>query len=160
MRTPKTLRRVVITGIGCVSPIGIGKERFWQSVREGRSGISNVTRFDASDLPVRVAGEIKDFDPDQVIPAKDRQHASQPAALAIAAADLTFKDAGINPRELSLDDRRDIGIVLGSGGASLSFIEKQYRFYFANEAKRASIYTIPTATPGSLSSEISMPFGL
>jgi 3-oxoacyl-[acyl-carrier-protein] synthase II len=107
-----------------------------------------------------VAGEVKDFDPDQVIPPKDRQHVSHAVALAIAAADLTFNDAGISPREISLDDRRDIGIVLGSGGASLSFIEKQYRYYFANEAKRASIYTIPTATPGSLSSEISMPFGL
>jgi len=160
MQTPKTLRRVAITGIGCVSPIGIGKERFWQSVFEGRSGISSVTRFDASDLPVRVAGEVKDFDPDQVIPPKDRQHVSHAVALAVAAADLTFNDAGISPREINLDDRRDIGIVLGSGGASLSFIEKQYRYYFANEAKRASVYTIPTATPGSLSSEISMPFGL
>jgi len=59
-----------------------------------------------------------------------------------------------------LDERRDIGIILGSGGASLSFIEKQYRYYFANEAKKASVYTIPTATPGSLPSELSMPFGL
>jgi 3-oxoacyl-[acyl-carrier-protein] synthase II len=61
---------------------------------------------------------------------------------------------------MDLEDRRQLGIVLGSGGASLSFLEKQYRYYFANEAKRASIYSIPTATPGSLASEISMPFGL
>ncbi|MCI0338860.1 MAG: beta-ketoacyl-[acyl-carrier-protein] synthase family protein [Acidobacteria bacterium] len=160
MQTTKTLRRVVITGIGCVSPIGIGREKFWQSVREGRSGISKISRFDASDLPVQIAAEVKDFDPDLYISPKDRQHVSHAVAFAVAAADLTFNDAGLNPKEMSLDERRDIGIVLGSGGASLGFIEKQYRYYFANEAKKASIYTIPTATPGSLPSEISMPFGL
>ena len=160
MRNTKTLRRVVITGIGCVSPIGIGKERFWQAIKEGRSGISRITRFEVSDLPVQIAGEIKDFDPDLYILPKDRQHVSHAVALAVAAADLTFNDAGLKPKEMSLDERRDIGVVLGSGGASLSFIEKQYRYYFANEAKRASIYTIPTATPGSLPSEISMSLGL
>jgi 3-oxoacyl-[acyl-carrier-protein] synthase II len=160
MGTLKRLRRAVITGIGCVSPIGVGRERFWQSVREGRSGVGPVTRFDASDLPVRIAGEVKDFDPDQFIPPKDRQHVSHAVAFAIAAADLAFADAGLKPKEMSLEERRDVGIVLGSGGASLSFIEKQYRYYFANEAKKASVYTIPTATPGSLPSELSMPFGL
>jgi 3-oxoacyl-[acyl-carrier-protein] synthase II len=160
MQTPKTLRRVVVTGIGCVTPIGIGREQFWQATREGRSGISRITRFDPSDLPVQIAGEVKDFDPDQFIPPKDRQHVSNAVAFAIAAAGLTFEDAGLKPEEMSLDERRDIGIILGSGGASLSFIEKQYRYYFANEAKRASIYSIPTATPGSLPSEVSMPFGI
>ena len=160
MQGPKTLRRVVITGIGCVSPAGIGREAYWQSMRAGKSGISRITRFDASDLPVQIAGEVKDFDPDQVIPAKDRQHVSHAVAFAIGAADLAFRDAGLDPREMSIEQRRQIGIVLGSGGASLSFLEKQYRYYFANEAKKASIYSIPTATPGSLASEISMPFGL
>jgi 3-oxoacyl-[acyl-carrier-protein] synthase II len=160
MGTLKRLRRAVITGIGCVSPIGVGRERFWQSVREGRSGVGPVTRFDASDLPVRIAGEVKDFDPDQFISPKDRQHVSHAVAFAIAAADLAFADAGLKPKEMSLEEKRDVGIVLGSGGASLSFIEKQYRYYFANEAKKASVYTIPTATPGSLPSELSMPFGL
>ena len=160
MRTLKRLRRAVITGIGCVSPIGIGREQFWQSIREGRSGIGPITRFDASDLPVRIAGEVKDFDPDQYIPPKDRQHVSHAVAFSVAAADLAFSDAGLKPKEMSLEGRRDIGIMLGSGGASLSFIEKQYRYYFENETRKASIYTIPTATPGSLPSELSMPFGL
>jgi 3-oxoacyl-[acyl-carrier-protein] synthase II len=160
MRTLKRLRRAVITGIGCISPIGVGREQFWKSVREGRSGVGPITRFDASDLPVRIAGEVKGFDPDQFIPPKDRQHVSHAVAFGIAAADLAFTDAGLKPKEMSLEERRDIGIILGSGGASLSFIEKQYRYYFANEAKKASIYSIPTATPGSVPSELSMPFGL
>lgn len=160
MKIPSKPRRVVVTGIGCISPAGIGKDQFWQSMKEGRSGIGAISRFDASDLPVRIAGEVRNFDPDQFIPPKDRQHVSHAVAFAIAAADLTFKDAGIDPREMSLDEKRDIGIILGSGGASLGFVEKQYRYYFANEAKKASIYSIPTATPGSLPSELSMPFGI
>lgn len=160
MQTPKTLRRVVITGLGCVTPIGIGREQFWQAIKAGRSGIDHITRFNTADLPVRIAGEVKNFDPDQFIPPKDRQHVSHAVAFAIAAAGLAFNDAGLQPQTMSLDERRELGIILGSGGASLSFIEKQYRYYFANEAKRASIYSIPTATPGSLPSELSMPFGI
>lgn len=160
MSIARTLRRVVVTGIGCLSPIGIGRAQFWQALREGRCGVRRISRFDTTDLPVQIAAEVSDFDPDQYIPPKDRQHVSQAVALAIAGAELTFADASLSPRDMSLDDRRDIGIVIGSGGASLGFIEKQYRYYFANEAKRASIYTIPTATPGSLPSEVSMAFGL
>jgi 3-oxoacyl-[acyl-carrier-protein] synthase II len=160
MQYPKILKRVAITGIGCVTPLGIGRQQFWEATREGRSGIRRITRFDADDLPVQIAGEVRDFDPDQYVPAKDRQHVSQAVAMAIAAAGLAFQDAGIDPAQMDLEERRQIGVDLGSGGASLSFLEKQYRYYFANEAKRASIYSIPTATPGSLASEISMPYGL
>ena len=160
MQIPKTLRRVVVTGIGCVTPIGIGKDQYWQSIRTGRSGVERITRFEADDLPVQIAAEVKDFNSDDFIAPKDRQHVSLTVAFAIASAELAFQDAGLNPREMSLDEKRDIGIVLGSGGASLGFIEKQYRYYFSNEAKRASIYSVPTATPGSLPSELSMPFGI
>ena len=156
----KTLRRVVISGIGCVTPLGLGKEQFWQAIQEGRSGVNKITRFDVSDLPVQIAAEVKNFNTDDFIPPKDRQHVSPAVAYGIAGAGLAFQDAGINPKDMDLDERRGIGVVLGSGGASLSFVEKQYRYYFENEAKKASIYSIPTATPGSLPSEISMAYGL
>jgi 3-oxoacyl-[acyl-carrier-protein] synthase II len=154
------LRRVVITGIGSISPYGPGKDTYWKSIQAGISGIGPITRFDVSDLPVRIAGEVKNFNSDDFIAPKDRQHVSPAVAYGIAGAGLAFADAGINPKEMELDDRRGIGVVLGSGGASLSFVEKQYRYYFENEAKKASIYSIPTATPGSLPSEISMAYGL
>jgi 3-oxoacyl-[acyl-carrier-protein] synthase II len=160
MPLSKTLRRVVITGIGCVTPLGLGKEQFWQAIHEGRSGVNKITRFDVSDLPVQIAAEVKNFNTDDFIPPKDRQHVSPAVAYGIAGAGLAFQDAGINPKDMELDARRGIGVVLGSGGASLSFVEKQYRYYFENEAKKASIYSIPTATPGSLPSEISMAYGL
>jgi 3-oxoacyl-[acyl-carrier-protein] synthase II len=156
----KALRRVVVTGVGCVSPIGVGREQFWQSLREGRSGVGRITRFDAADLPVQIAAEVKGFDAEQFIAPKDRQHVSAAVAYAIAGAGLAFEDAGLSPRDMDIEGRRGLGIVLGSGGASLSFVEKQYRYYFANEAKKASIYSIPTATPGSLPSEVSMAYGL
>ena len=160
MPLSKTLRRVVITGIGCVTPLGLGKEQFWQAIREGRSGVEKITRFDVSDLPVQIAAEVKNFNTDDFISPKDRQHVSPAVAFGIAGAGLAFQDAGINPKDMELDERRNIGVVLGSGGASLSFVEKQYRYYFENEAKKASIYSIPTATPGSLPSELSMAYGL
>jgi 3-oxoacyl-[acyl-carrier-protein] synthase II len=160
MPLSKTLRRVVITGIGCVTPLGLGKEQFWQAIHEGRSGVEKITRFDVSDLPVQIAAEVKNFNTDDFISPKDRQHVSPAVAYGIAGAGLAFQDAGINPKDMDLDERRNIGVVLGSGGASLSFVEKQYRYYFENEAKKASIYSIPTATPGSLPSEISMAYGL
>ena len=160
MPLSKTLRRVVITGIGCVTPLGLGKEQFWQAIREGRSGVEKITRFDVSDLPVQIAAEVKNFNTDDFISPKDRQHVSPAVAFGIAGAGLAFQDAGINPKDMELDERRNIGVVLGSGGASLSFLEKQYRYYFENEAKKASIYSIPTATPGSLPSELSMAYGL
>lgn len=160
MPLSKTLRRVVITGIGCVTPLGLGKDQFWQAIHEGRSGVEKITRFDVSDLPVQIAAEVKNFNTDDFISPKDRQHVSPAVAYGIAGAGLAFQDAGINPKDMELDERRNIGVVLGSGGASLSFVEKQYRYYFENEAKKASIYSIPTATPGSLPSEISMAYGL
>ena len=125
MRIPEKLRRVVITGIGCVSPIGIGREQFWQALREGRSGVGPITRFDAADLPVQIAAEVRNFDTDQFIAPKDRQHVSTAVAYAIAGAELTFADAGLLPRDMNVEARRGIGIILGSGGASLAFIERQ-----------------------------------
>ena len=160
MAANQMLRRVVITGIGSISPYGPGKDAYWQSIQAGISGVGPITRFDVSDLPVRIAGEVRNFNADDFIPPKDRQHVSPAVAYGIAGAGLAFADAGINPKDMELDDRRGIGVVLGSGGASLSFVEKQYRYYFENEAKKASIYSIPTATPGSLPSEISMAYGL
>jgi 3-oxoacyl-[acyl-carrier-protein] synthase II len=120
MLQPKSLRRVAITGLGCVTPIGLGKDHFWSSIKSGQSGCGTIAKFDASDLPVRIAAQVKGFDPDIYIAAKDRQHVSDAVAFAIGAADRAFDDAGLTPRDMPLDERREIGVILGSGGASLS----------------------------------------
>src|SRR5512133_3546151 len=110
------LRRAVITGMGVVSPNGIGNEAFCRSVLAGRSGVKQITRFDASDLPVQIAGEITDFDELAWVDAKERKHVSRVVPLALAASTEALTDAGIRPDALSMDEKRDIGVILGSGG--------------------------------------------
>ena len=153
-------RRVVITGMGVVSPNGIGREAFWRATREGISGVRAVQSFDPDDLQVRIAGEIPDFDEDAYVDPKYRPHVSRAVALARAAAGEALEDAGIEAEKLGRDELRRIGVLVGSGGGSQVFTEEQYRHYFENRVKQVSVYTIPTSTIGTLSSEVSMAFGL
>jgi 3-oxoacyl-[acyl-carrier-protein] synthase II len=152
-------RKVVITGIGAVSPNGVGRERFWEATRNGISGVSRIERFDPSTHLVRVAGEIKDFDESQFVSAKDRPHVSRVVPLAVAAVQEAVEDSGLEPRSMSRDQLREIGVMVGSGGASWEFAEEQYRLYYEGKQKQCSVYVIPTSTPGTLASEVSMRFG-
>jgi 3-oxoacyl-[acyl-carrier-protein] synthase II len=152
--------RAVITGIGAVSPNGIGREAFWQATRAGTSGVGPITRFDATGFSVRIAGEVIDFDEDRYIAPKDRPHVSRVAPLAIAAVEEAFADSGIDPTRLSRDELRAIGLIVGTGGGSQEFAEEQYRLYYAGLEKQCSVYTIPTSTIGTLAGEVSMRFGL
>jgi 3-oxoacyl-[acyl-carrier-protein] synthase II len=153
-------RRVVITGIGAVSPNGIGREAFWDATRRGRSGVRNITRFDASKFPVQVAGEVVGFDEAPWFPPKERQHVSRAAPMGLAAAAEALADAGLDTASMTRDELRCIAVSLGSGGGSQDFTEEQYRLYYSGNLKQCSVYTIPTSTIGTLASEISMHFGL
>jgi 3-oxoacyl-[acyl-carrier-protein] synthase II len=152
-------RRAVITGIGAVSPNGIGREAFWHATRSGISGIAAITRFDASGFPVRVAGEVRGFDENRYIAPKDRPHVSRVAPLAIAAVEEALNDAGLDPGAMSRDELQGIGVMTGSGGGSQEFTEEQYRLYYSGKQKQCSVYVIPTSTIGTLASEVSMRFG-
>ncbi len=154
------LRRVAVTGIGAVSPNGIGREAFWKATREGRSGVRKITRFDTSRLPVRIAGQVEDFREEDWIAPKDRPHVSRCAPLAIAAVSEALADAGVNAEGMSRDELRNIGLVVGSGGGSGEWTEKQYEYYYTGREKQCSVYVIPTSTIGTLAGEISMRFGL
>lgn len=154
------LKRAVITGMGVVSPNGIGNAAFCQAVLAGKSGVKKITRFDASDLPVRIAGEIQDFNELDWIEARERKHVSRAVPLAVAASTEALKDAGIDPGKLSLDQQREIGVVLGSGGGANDFTDQQYHLYYQGKIKQVSIFTIPSGTMGTMSSEVSMRFGL
>src|SRR5579863_10327028 len=94
-------RRVVVTGIGAISPNGIGREAFWEATRNGVSGVRNITRFDASGYSVQVAGEVVGFDEGQYVNAKDRQHVSRAVPLGIAAVGEAVADAGLDPSSMS-----------------------------------------------------------
>jgi 3-oxoacyl-[acyl-carrier-protein] synthase II len=153
-------RRVVVTGIGAVSPNGVGRETFWDAVRSGRSGVKLITAFDVSMLPTRIAGIVDGFDPAEVMSGNDLKHVPRVVPLALKASIEALEDAKLDTASMDLDERRRFGVVIGSGGAGLEFIEKQFRQYYLDDPKGVSLYTIPSSTPGSLSSELSMKFSL
>ncbi len=153
-------RRVVITGMGVVSPNGIGSDEFCRSVLAGISGVRRITRFDAADLPVQIAGEVRGFDELAWVDAHERKHLSRAVPLALAASTEALQQSGIESSKLSLSQQREIGVVLGTGGGAQDFSEENYRLYFNGKAKQASIFSIPSGTMGTMSSEISMRFGL
>ena len=153
-------RRVVITGVGCVTPIGIGRERFWASLEAGVSGIRRIQSFDPTEHAVQIAGEVPDFDWEAELNPKDRKHVARTVPLALAAAREAVADAGIDTAEMTLDARRRIGVEIGTGGGGLAFTERQYSYWYNGPKSKASVYTIPSSTHGGLSSEISMALGL
>jgi 3-oxoacyl-[acyl-carrier-protein] synthase II len=153
-------RRVVITGMGCVTPLGIGRESFWNGLLAGRSGVRRIRAFDASSFPVQIAAEVPDFDWEAQLNPKDRKHVPRTVPLALAAAREALEDARIFPNDLTLPERRATGVVLGTGGGGLAFTEQQYEYWYVGPVHKASVYTIPASTHGGLSSEISMAFGL
>jgi 3-oxoacyl-[acyl-carrier-protein] synthase II len=152
--------RIVISGFGCLTPLGNSRDQLWDGFRNARSGVRRISAFDPSNFPVQIAGEVRDIDPFQYFHAKERPHVSRTAALAIAATRQAMEDAQLNPEIMTMDERRRTAVVLGSGGGGLEFTERQYEHWFRGEPKKASVYTIPTSTIGTLSSEISMAFRL
>jgi 3-oxoacyl-[acyl-carrier-protein] synthase II len=156
----RPLRRVVITGIGCITPIGIGRDAFWDGLIKGKSGVRRIESFDVSSSPVKIAAEIPSFDWEAQLQPKDRRHVPRTVPLALAAAREALSDAGLSIQDLTLNERRAIGVVLGTGGGGLAFTEQQYEYWYIGPTYKASVYTIPASTHGGLSSELSMAFGL
>jgi 3-oxoacyl-[acyl-carrier-protein] synthase II len=153
-------RRVVITGMGAVSPNGIGNAQFSDAILAGKSGVQRISRFDPNEIQVQIAGEVRDFDELAWIDRRDRKHVSRVLPLAIAAATEALHSAGVEPNFLSLTERRRIGVILGSGGGSQEFTEEQYRLFFQQKYKQMSLFCVPTGVMGTLSSELSVRFGL
>ena len=151
--------RVVITGMGVVSPNGVGKTAFCHALLDGKSGVKRISRFDPVDLPVHIAGEIPEFDELAWIEARERKHVSRVVPLCLAASSEALKDAGLDPQAMSLDEKRQIGIILGSGGGAQEFSEQMYRLWHSNQVKQVSLFSIPSGTMGTISSEVQMRFG-
>src|SRR6202165_3559451 len=107
----KQPRRVVITGMGCVTPIGIGREAFWNALINGESGVRQIETFDVSASPVKIAAQVRGFDWEAQLNPKDRKHVPRTVPLALAAAREAFADAGISPKDLSTKERQQIGVM-------------------------------------------------
>ncbi|HEY1264508.1 MAG TPA: beta-ketoacyl-[acyl-carrier-protein] synthase family protein [Terriglobales bacterium] len=153
-------RRVVITGMGAVSPNGVGNQEFSTGILAGRSGVGRITRFDPGEITVQIAGEVRGFDELAWVDKRERKHVSRVLPLAVAAATEAFQDAGIESASLALEDKRRFGVILGSGGGSQEFTEEQYRLFFHQQYKSMSLFCVPTGVMGTLSSELSVRFGL
>jgi len=156
---PGRMTRVVITGMGVVSPNGFGRQAFCRAILEGRSGVKRISRYDVSELPVQIAGEIADFDELAWIDGKERKHVSRVVPLCLAASSEALNDAGLNPAAMSLQEKREIGIILGSGGGAQEYSEHNYRLWHTGNVKQVSLFCIPSGTPGTISSEVQMRFG-
>jgi 3-oxoacyl-[acyl-carrier-protein] synthase II len=152
-------RRAVITGMGVLSPNGLGVPAFCTAILAGASGVRRISRFDPSELVVQIAGEITDFNEHAWVDEHERKHVSRSVPMGIAATHEALQQAGIEPEKLSLPEQRQIGVVLGTGGGAQDFSEEQYRLWHKGLVKQASLFCIPSGTMGTMSSEISMRFG-
>jgi 3-oxoacyl-[acyl-carrier-protein] synthase II len=152
--------KIVITGIGAISPNGMGREEYFASLAAGRSGVRNITQFDASTVPCRIAGEVVGFDPLQWVDPQNIKHVSRVVPLALAATDEALRDAKLDPSAVDLETRRNIGVMLGSGGGAVEFSERMYELWYRGAYRQASVYSIPSGTIGTIASEISMQYDL
>jgi len=153
-------RRAVITGIGVVSPNGVGKHNFADAVLAGKSGVRRISRFDPSEIPVQIAGEVADFDELAWMEKRELKHVSRVLPMALAGASEALGDAGFDLPNLPLKDKRRIGVILGSGGGSQEFTEEQYRLFYQQKYRQMSLYCVPTGVMGTLSSDVSIHFDL
>lgn len=153
------LRRVVVTGMGAVSPNGVGVDAYNDSLRQGVSGIDTIASFDPSRLSCRVAGEVKGVNLDELLPPRELKRTGRAVHLAIAATREALQRAGVCPDGMSLAERQSWGVILGSGGGTADFVEEQYRLYYSDQLRKISAYNVSSSTIGSLSSELSIHFG-
>lgn len=149
-------RRVVITGMGVVSPIGIGKEAFWDSLKNGRSGVGRLTHFDASDYSCQIDAEIKGFDAEKYIEKKTIRRMDRFTQFAYAAADMAVRDAGLDQAKLDPDR---VGVIVGSGIGGLSTIEEEYATLRERGARRVSPFLIPKLITNMAPGEIAIRWG-
>lgn len=151
-------RRVVITGIGCISPLGNDLSTTWEGMKAGRSGIGPITCLDTEPFDCKIAGEVKDFEPEQYFKLpKDARRADRYVQLAVAASKMCMDDSGLNPE--SINPRR-YGVMVGSGIGGLATLEKEHSVYLNRGPKRVSPFCIPMMISNIASGIISMEYGL
>jgi len=149
-------RRVVVTGMGIVSPLGIGLENNWAAICQGRSGIGPITKFDTSEYPCKIAGEVKNFDPDAYIDKKDQKKMDIFIQFALAAGTMAIKQSGLVIDESTADR---VGVLVGSGLGGLSTIEKYHTMLLKNGPKKVSPFFVPMLIVNLAPGQISIYFG-
>ncbi|MGA3095698.1 MAG: beta-ketoacyl-ACP synthase II [Bryobacteraceae bacterium] len=149
-------RRVVVTGVGLLTPLGIGTETSWEAIRGGRSGIAHITQFDAAAFSCQIAGEVKGFDPAQYIEKKEIKKMGRFIQFAIAAADFALKDSGL---KVTPENEERVGVYIGSGIGGFEVIEREHKTLLEHGPRRISPFFIPATIINLASGHISIRSG-
>jgi len=149
-------RRVVITGVGLVTPLGTGVDKNWQAVMEARSGTGPVTRFEASDFPTRIAGEVKDFRAEDFIEKKEIKKMDLFIQYAVAAAHMAMEESRLS---ITADNEDMVGVIVGVGIAGLSSIEEYHHLFLESRLKKVSPFFIPKLIANLAPGQISIRLG-
>lgn len=150
------MRRVVVTGVGAVSPLGTGNQKNWDALVSGQSGIGPITRFDASNLPVRIAGEVKDFEPEQFIDKKEVKKMDLFIQYAMGAAHFAMQDSGL---QITEQNAERVGVLVGAGLGGLPTIEKYHTALLEGGYKKISPFFIPMLIINLAPGHISIKYG-
>ncbi|APG26711.1 beta-ketoacyl-[acyl-carrier-protein] synthase II [Syntrophotalea acetylenivorans] len=150
------MRRVVVTGLGVVSALGTGVEKNWDALMTGRSGIDRITRFDASEFPTQIAGEVKDFDATNYMPKKEIKKMDLFIQYALAAAEEAMEDSGLQVTE---ENAERVGVLVGAGLGGLPAIEKYHQAMLEGGYKKISPFFIPMLITNLAPGQISMKYG-
>ncbi|MCX6090941.1 MAG: beta-ketoacyl-ACP synthase II [Candidatus Atribacteria bacterium] len=150
-------RRVFVTGIGIISPVGSGKENFWKALKEGQSGISQVSRFDASSFDSRIAGEVKDFNSDDFLPRKEARRMDRFSQFAVSASLMAFQDSGIDLHQLN---KERAGVILGSGIGGINTFEEQHEILMIKGPQKVSPFFIPMMIVNMGAANVAIQLGL
>jgi len=150
-------RRVVVTGLGLVCPVGIGVEESWKALVEGKSGIGPITLFDASTYPTRIAGEVKGFEPEKFMEKKEARRNDRFIQFALAAGDMAVKDAGL---DMAKEDPERVGAIVGAGIGGLATIEENGQILREKGVKRISPFFIPSLIINLAPGQIALRYGM
>lgn len=148
--------RVVITGMGAVTPVGIGKDEFWKNIKNGVSGIDKIQRFDASEYPTQIAGEILDFKPEDFMDRKEAKHMDRFTQFAMASAAMAVKDSGIILDDV---DKSRLGVVMGVGIGGISTFEEQHTLLSTKGPGRISPFFVPMIITNIAAGQIAIAYG-
>ncbi len=149
-------RRVVVTGLGLVTPLGTGLEENWQALMEGRSGIGPITRFDVSDFPARIAGEVRDFNPEDWIERRDIKKTDLFIQYAIAAAEQAMRQSGF---KVGHDNADRVGVIIGNSIGGILTLEENYLLYLSDRLKRITPFVIPKLLNNLAPGQIAIRYG-
>jgi 3-oxoacyl-[acyl-carrier-protein] synthase II len=148
--------RVVITGLGAIAPNGIGKDAFWQALRCGRSGIDRITRFDASEFPCQIAGEVRDFDPTPYMASREAKRLPRAVQFGIASAKMACEDAGI---QVTPENAERVGVCFGTSVGKSEIFETEHTPFLARGIRAIHPSSLIHFSPHSVSSQVAMALG-